>query len=92
MYINIRHTHSVTETVQGDQRDEINSCIDPNDILLTSAPWIIVPFLDTNLGGSQYQRFWYYENGAIINNVLLETAALNLSANVIYDICIYILC
>ncbi len=80
------NTHSITETVQGDQRDEINNCIDPNDILLTSASWIIVPFLDTNLGGSQYQRFWYYENGAIINNVLLETAALNLSANVIYDI------
>jgi len=79
-------THSITQTVQGDQRDEINNCIDPNDIIITSASWIIIPFLDTNLGGSQYQRFWYYENGAIIHNVLLESAVLNLSANVIYDI------
>ncbi len=79
-------THSITEIVQGDQREEINNCIDPNDIIITSASWIIIPFLDANLGGSQYQRFWYYENGAIINNVLLETAALNLRANVIYDI------
>ena len=79
-------SHSITEIVKGDQREKINNCIEPNNITVTSASWIIISFLDTNLGGPQYQRFWYYENGAIIHNVLLEAAALNLSANVVYDI------
>jgi hypothetical protein len=79
-------SHSISEILQGDQRDEIESCIETNGIAITTASFIIIPFLDTNSGGSQYQNFWYYENGAIINNVLLEAAALNLSSNVIYDI------
>ncbi len=80
------NTHSITEILQGDQREEIKNCVEYNNIIIDTASFIIIPCLDTNIGSSQYQRFWYYENGAIIHNVLLETAALNLSANVIYDI------
>jgi len=78
--------HSITEIVQGDKREDINNSIDPDNITITSASWIIIPFLDTDVGDPQYQGFWYYEVGAITNNVLLEATALNLSSNVIYDI------
>ncbi len=86
VYRYLYNTHSITEILQGDQREEIKNCVDYNDIMIDTASFIIIPFLDTNIGGPQYQRFWYYENGAMIHNVLLESAALNLSANVIYDI------
>jgi hypothetical protein len=86
VYQYLPSTHSITEILQGDQREEIKNCVEYNNIIIDTASFIIIPFLDTDIGGSQYQRFWYYENGAIIHNVLLEAAALNLSANVIYDI------
>jgi len=80
------NTHSTTDILQSDQRDEIKNCVDYGDILLETASFIIIPCLDTNIGTPQYQRFWYYENGAIIHNVLLEATALNLHSNVVYDI------
>jgi nitroreductase len=86
VYRYIHNTHSITEILQGDQREEIKNSIEYNDINITSASFIIIPFLDTNIGGLQYLNLWAYENGAIINNILLEATALNLSANVIYDI------
>ena len=86
VYQYVPSTHSITEILQGDQREEIKNCVEYNNIMIDTASFIIIPFLDTNVGGPQYQRFWYYENGAIIHNVLLEATALNLSANVIYDI------
>ena len=79
-------SHSISELVQGDQRQKIKNYVVSNNITIASASWIIIPFLDTNLGGTQYQKYWYYELGALVNNILLETAALNLSANVIYGI------
>lgn len=78
--------HSITEIVQGDKREEIKDCLQSNNITITTASWIIIPFLDTNVGGSEYQHFWYYEIGAIAHNVLLESSALTLGANLIYDI------
>ncbi|UCD13278.1 MAG: nitroreductase family protein [Thermoplasmatales archaeon] len=78
--------HSITEIVQGDKREDINNSIGANNITITTASWIIIPFLDTDIGDPQYQGFWYYEVGAITHNVLLEATVLNLSANVIYDI------
>ncbi|KYK26684.1 hypothetical protein AYK20_08730 [Thermoplasmatales archaeon SG8-52-1] len=86
VYQYIPNTHSISEILEGDQRDEIESCIEANDIVITSASFILIPFLDTNVGVPQYQRFWYYENGAIIHNILLEATALGLWSNVIYDI------
>jgi nitroreductase len=79
-------THSITTIVQGDRREGINNSIESNNIAITSASWIIIPCLDTNIGQPQYQTFWYYEVGAIAHNVLLEATALNLSANVINEI------
>jgi hypothetical protein len=54
--------------------------------MVTSAPWIIIPCLDTNIGQSTYEQFWYYEVGAITHTVFLEAAALNLGANIITGI------
>jgi nitroreductase len=65
-------SHSISEVVHGDQRQKINDYVESNNISFASASWIIIPFLDTNLGGSQSQRYWHYELGAIINNILLE--------------------
>lgn len=78
--------HSIAEITQGDKREEIRDSIENGDILITTASWIIIPFLDTNVGQSQYQGFWYYEIGAISHNILLEATALNLGANIIYSI------
>jgi nitroreductase len=79
-------THSITEIVQGDMREAINNSLNLHNITVPSASLIIIPLRNTNLGSSYPVNLWYYENGAIINNILLESAALNLSANVIYDI------
>ena len=79
-------THSLTPIVQGDVREDIRDSLDASNIMITSAPWIIIPCLDTNIGQSTYQQFWYYEVGAITHTVFLEAAALNLGANVITGI------
>jgi len=77
-------THSITEILQGDKREEIKNCIEYNDIMVDTASWIIIPFYTSV--SPQYITFWYYENGAIVHNVLLEATALNLTTNVVYDI------
>jgi len=79
-------SHSITEIVQGDRREAINNSLEPHNINIPSASLVIIPVRNTNLGGLYNENLWFYENGAIINNILLESAALNLSANVIYDI------
>ena len=85
VYEYIPSTHSIFTIIQGDRREEINISIDSDGMWITSASWIIIPFYNTDLY-PQYLTWWYYENGAIINNVLLESSALNLHSNVIYDI------
>jgi len=84
VYLYSPSDHSITEIVQGDKREDINSSINPDNVIITSASWIIIPFLDTNVGYPI--GLWYYEVGAITNNVLLESTALNLSSNVIFNI------
>lgn len=79
-------THALSTLVQGDKRQAISNSLVPTNITITSASWILIPCLDTNLGSSVYQRFWYYEVGAISHNVMLESAALNLSGNIITGI------
>ena len=86
VYLYSPGTHSISEIVSGDRRDAINESLSQHNIDIPSASLIIVPCYNTNLGGAYSIGFWYYENGAIINNILLEAAALDLSANVIYDI------
>lgn len=86
VYQYVPSTHSITTIVQDDRRDEINNSIESQDINVPSASWIIIPCLDTNVGSSQYQTFWYYEVGAITHNVLLEATALTLNANVVTEI------
>ena len=79
-------SHSISEIVSGDRREAINDSLAEHNIDIPSASLIIVPCYNTNLGGAYSIGFWYYESGAIINNILLEAAALNLSTNVLYDI------
>jgi hypothetical protein len=78
--------HSLTQMVQGDVLGDIRDALAVNNITVASAPWMIIPCLDTTLGKSTYEVFWYYEVGAITHNVFLEAAALNLSANVVMGI------
>jgi len=86
VYLYSPSTHSISEIVTGDRREAINNSLDQHNIDIPSAPIVIVPCYNTNMGGAYDIGFWYYENGAIIHNILLEAAALNLSSNVIYDI------
>jgi hypothetical protein len=76
-------THSISLIVSGDKRELIQNAVANGDINITSSPWIILPFWDKNVGGQTFLTWWWYESGAIVHNVLLEGAALNLSANVI---------
>ena len=86
VYLYSPSTHSISEIVSGDRREAINNSLDEHNIDIPSAPIVIVPCYNSNQGGGYDIALWYYENGAIINNILLEAAALNLSSNVIYDI------
>ena len=74
-------THSISLIVSGDKRELIQNTVDHGDIVVTSSPWIIIPFWTGSY--QQYLAWWYYESGAIVHNVLLEAAALNLGGNVL---------
>jgi nitroreductase len=76
-------THSVSLIVSGDKRELIQNAVAHDNISVTSSPWIIIPFWDKNVGSQTYLAWWWYESGAIVHNVFLEGAALNLSANVL---------
>lgn len=75
--------HQLSLTVSGDKRALIQAAVDPGNISVTSSPFIIIPFWDKNVGSQSYVHFWWYESGAIIHNILLEAAALNMSGNVL---------
>jgi len=67
---------------------EVNQAIGDN---FSVAPMYIIPVLDkrqTNrpyddLSGDKYLWLWYYEAGAIAQNIFLESAAWNLTTNVV---------
>ena len=75
--------HSISLVVSGDKRTLIQDAIAHNDIDVSSAPWIIIPFWDKNVGSQSYVTWWWYETGAIIHNVLIEATARNLTSNVV---------
>jgi nitroreductase len=76
-------THSISLIVAGDKRELIENAVGHDDISVSSSPWIIIPFWDKNVGSQNYLPWWWYESGAIIHNVLLEAAALDLGGNVL---------
>jgi SagB-type dehydrogenase family enzyme len=76
-------THSISMIVSGDKRELIRNAVENNNISITSSPWIIIPFWDTNKGSQRYIQWWWYEAGAIVHNILLEATALNLGGNVV---------
>ena len=78
--------HSLTTILDGDHRTEIDIAIGSTNLSIATAPWIILAFLDTNHGSSQYMAWWYYESGAIMHNVLLEAGTLDLTANIAFEI------
>ena len=72
----------------GDYREEIANLSSENSVV--SAPLSIVSVLDVNmtrpknrddLSGEALRKFWYYEAGSSVHNVLLEATALELSSN-----------
>ncbi len=86
VYRYLPESHSLTQILSGDQRALIQNAVGAANISLASAPWILLECLDTNVGSSTYQTWWYYEAGAISYNALLEAGSLNLSCSVIMDI------
>jgi len=76
-------THSISLIVSGDKRELIENSVGHDNISVSSAPWIILPFWDKNVGSQTYLNWWWYESGAIVHNILLEAAALNLGGNVL---------
>jgi nitroreductase len=76
-------THSLSLIVSGDKRELIQDTVDPGNISVSSAPLIIIPFWDKNIGSQTYLTWWWYESGAIVHNILLEATALDMSGNVL---------
>lgn len=74
-------SHSISLIVSGDKRQLIEDAVDPGNISVSSAPLIIIPFWDKNVGSQSYLTWWWYESGAIVHNILLEATALNLGGN-----------
>lgn len=71
-----------------DVRSDIAQLYDnPN---LASASMIVIPVLDLEkakeLSMESAMRFWYYETGAVAQNVMLESAAWDLSTTIIYPV------
>ena len=77
--------HSVSTILEGDHRSDIATAIGSTNLSVATAPWIILAFYDST-HNPQYMTWWYYESGAIMHNVLLEAGALNLSANIGFNI------
>jgi hypothetical protein len=75
-------SHSVSLIVSGDKRALVQAAVAHDDINISSAPWIIIPFYNHN-NHPGYITWWWYETGAIIHNVLLEATARNLTCNVV---------
>jgi len=86
VYQYVPSSHSIVEIAQGDRRKDISEAVESDDVMIPSASWILISFLDTDIGNPNYPTAWYYEAGAIAHNVFLESTALNLSANVINNI------
>jgi len=74
-------SHQLSLITSGDTRELIQAAVNPGNISVSSAPLIVVPFWDKNVGSQTYLPWWWYESGAIVHNVLLQTAALNLTGN-----------
>jgi len=86
IYQYVPSSHSVVEIAQGDRRIEISETVESDGVIIQSASWILICFLDTDIGNPDYPTAWYYEAGAIAHNVFLESTALNLSTNVVDNI------
>jgi nitroreductase len=83
VYQYIPTTHSISLIVSGDKRELIQETIDPGNISVSSAPMIIIPFWDKNIGSQTYLTWWFYESGAIVHNILLESTTMNLAGNIV---------
>jgi hypothetical protein len=75
--------HSVSLIVSGDKRTLIQNAVAHDGIEVSSAPWIVIPFWDKNVGSQTYIAWWWYETGAIIHNLFLEATARYLTCNAV---------
>jgi hypothetical protein len=76
------------EIKKGDFRKEIANA---SEHFILSASFMIIPVLNTTDINEKNLWAWYYEAGALAHNILLESTAWNLSANIIININIEIL-
>lgn len=76
----------IKKTTDLDVRNDISLLCEQPEI--ASAPLIIIPVLDLEhakeLSIESARRFWYYEAGAVAQNVMLESTAWDHSAKIIY--------
>jgi hypothetical protein len=79
-------SHSLVEIVRGDRRMEISETVESDGVIISSASWILICFLNTDIGNPKYSVAWYYEAGAIAHNIFLESTSLNLKTNVVHNI------
>jgi len=79
-------SHSLVEIVRGDRRMEISETVESDGVIISSASWILICFLNTDIGNPKYSVAWYYEAGAIAHNIFLESTSLNLNTNVVHNI------
>jgi nitroreductase len=86
VYLYNPEAHSLSTIVTGDHRTDIATAIGSMNFSVETAPWILIAFLDTVHGSSQYMPWWYYEAGAIMHNILIEAGTLGLTANIEYNI------
>ena len=73
---------------ENDIRSDLGMLCENDNV--STASLVLIPVLDLDkakeLSGESARRFWYYEAGAAVQNVMLESAAWNLSSNIIYPI------
>lgn len=73
---------------ENDIRSDLGMLCENDNV--STASLVLIPVLDLDkakeLSGEQARRFWYYEAGAAVQNVMLESAAWDLSSNIIYPI------
>ena len=74
-------SHQLLEVKKGDFRKDIASV---SGGFISAAPLMVIPVLNISDLDRKYLWVWYYESAASAFNILLESTAWNLSANIIH--------
>lgn len=75
-------SHEMNEIKNGKYREKIANV---SSDFISNASLMIIPVLNISKVNENYLWAWYYEAAASAHNILLESTALNLSANIIHN-------